>query len=378
MNNPLNKIKVLYALKSTKPSLNVIGDVDIKRKKFILNTLCLSIITFLFLLLILSIYSSIENKVDYINLSSIIIFLSMTVGIISLLLSQKGKILLSSLIILSLIYSCVLYGSFHWGADLPTVLISLFIIVLMSGILISSKAGLICAIMLSTHLLFFNYMESNKIIKIDYNWKKDFFNKIDVIEYSSLLIFASIFSWLGNNQLEKSLKRSREAEAKIQIERNNLEIKVKERTEEIKNLQIDKINSMYRMVEFGRISSGLFHDIINPLTNITLNLSMLKTETTKDSLRLLIPSIKKIENLIQQSKKHMTIDKTYTFFDIKKEILSVIELLKSKSNKNMVKMITIIDKDEKIYGSQALFSHIIMNLVSNGIDSHNQKNEIKK
>jgi signal transduction histidine kinase len=369
----VKKIYLMYRIIKTKKFIGNVKNEEVKRKMVILNTLSLSIITFLILLLILSIYSSFKNTSVYINLSSGIIFLSILLSIISFLLSQKGRILLSSFIILTLIYGCIFYGSIKWGVDLPTVLIALFIVVLMSGILINSKAGLVCAIIFSIHLSCFNYMTNNHLIKIDYNWKKDFFNTLDVIEYSSLLIFASVFSWLSNSQLEKSLKRSRNAEIKIQTEKDNLEIKVKERTEEIKNMQIDKINSMYRMVEFGRISSALFHDIINPLTNITLSLSTLKVNDAKNSIELLIPSIKKIENLIQQSKKHIKIDKTYSIFNVKKEILSVTDILKSKLNKNMVKIIIKTHPNIELYGSQTLFSHIIMNLLSNGIDSHDDK-----
>jgi len=198
-------------------------------------------------------------------------------------------------------------------------------------------------------------------------------NQIDVIEYSSLLIFVAFFSWISNNQLEKSLRRSRMAEARLQTERDNLEIKVQERTEEIKNLQIEKINSMYRMVEFGRISSGLFHDIMSPLTNISLNLQMLKIEEVKETIKHLIPSIRKMEDIILKSRKHIKIDSTYTLFDVRKEIQSVVEILKSKAVKNNVHI--LLSKKNfniEVYGSITFFSHIIMNLISNAIDSHDQ------
>jgi len=61
----------------------------------------------------------------------------------------------------------------------------------------------------------------------------------------------------------------------------------------------------------------------------------------------------------------------YTTFSITEEMRSVVAILKSKGMKNNVKIILSKGNfDLKIYGSQTLFSHIIMNLVSNGIDSH--------
>jgi signal transduction histidine kinase len=373
INNLLKKITDIYYFAKYKLFFDDTSFEDLKRKKFILNILCLSMVAFFSLLLILSVYSFLQNTEKYSGVSAIVIIIFIAISLLSFWFSKIGRPLWGSLLVLSLIYACILYGSIHWGADLPTVLIALFITVLISGILINSKAGLICAILLSVHLWLFKYAASNKIVSINYDWKDGVFNQIDVIEYSSLLIFASLFSWLSNNQLEKSLVRSREAEKRLQMERDNLETKVVERTEEIKTLQIDKINSMYRMVEFGRISSGLFHDIMSPLTNISLNLQILKTEEVKETLTYLIPSIKKMETLIQQSKKHLKIDTNYTVFNIQQEILSVIEILKSKAIKSQTRIIlSKKHRDAELYGSQTLFSHIIMNLLSNGVDAHSK------
>lgn len=350
-------------------------DEDTKRKKHILNVLSLSMLSFYIFLLIISIYSIYAVKSGYSGTPTLILFLFFIITLLALIFSKQNKVYLSSYILLSLIYFCILYGSVHWGADLPTVLISLFITVLMTGILINSKAGLICAIILSVHLSVFNYIERLNLLNVDTEWKKYSFNQDDVIEYSLLLIFASIFSWLSNNQLEKSLHRSRNAEKKLKEERDNLDIEVANRTQEIKKLQIDKINSMYRLVEFGRISSGLFHDIMTPLTDININLQMLKIEEAKETIGAIIPSIKKIDNLIHQSKKHMRIDSENTIFCIKEEILSVIDILESKSKRSHVKIsLSKRNTDIKINNSQTLFSHIIMNLVSNGIDSYEEMN----
>lgn len=40
-------------------------------------------------------------------------------------------------------------------------------------------------------------------------------------------------------------------------------------------MQSEKISQLYRLAEFGRISAGIFHDLINPLTAISLNLEQI-------------------------------------------------------------------------------------------------------
>lgn len=348
------------------------GDYDIVRKK-ILETLCVSSVTFLialFFIYLSSLYDNGKNKIEEI----LIIFASILVNIASFIFNRRGKILTSGLLISTLLYGCILYGSLHWGVELPTVLILLFILVIITGTLIDYKTGLIVLLGLSVHMEIFYYFEKNNIIITDNSWKKYYFDADDMFKYSIILIFALIFSWLSNKHLEKAFKKAEIAELKLREETSNIEKRVTERTEEIKNLQLDKINSMYRLVEFGRISSGLFHDIINPITDISLNLQLLNTEEVSKTLQYLIPSIKKMEKIIHQSKKHIRITDGVEKFDINNEILSTIEMLSSKSRQKSIKILMSKKSiNETIYGSEALFSHVITNIISNAIDSFEQQ-----
>lgn len=347
---------------------------DLKRKKLILNTLCLSVLSFLILLIILYTYSILSTERDYNNIL-LILFLYFIVTVIAFVLGRKDKTRASALVLIISMYTCILYGSCLFGIDLPTILLAIFIIVLISGILLDSKSGIVTAILLSIHLFIFNYMERYNIININNTWKFGGMEVDDVIEYSFLLLFAAIISWLNNIQLYKTLDRSKKAEERLIEERNTLDIKVQQKTEEIKKMQIEKINSMYRMVEFGRISSGLFHDIITPLTNINLNVQNLKSTEAEQTLKYLIPSVKKMDLLIQQAKKQIKTDHTIENFCIQNEILSTMELLKSKAIKYNVKLILIENKNSSyINASKTLFSHIITNLISNALDSYIYKN----
>ncbi len=345
---------------------------DIKRKKLILNTLCLSIFVFLFLLITISSYSLLREKSDYDGIPIIILFLYLFFVFLAFYLYRKNRIKLSSSIIIGLLYGCICYGSYKFGIDLPTVILAMFILVSITGILINSKLGIFVSFLMSIHMLIFNYIERNNLLSINNGWKFEDLAVDDVIEYSFLLIFAAVISWLNNIQLHKSLKRSRDAEKQLQQEKDSLDIQVKEKTEEIKKMQIEKINSMYRLVEFGRISSGLFHDIITPLTNVILNIKEIKNPSAEDTLKHLAPSIKRMDLLIQQAKKQIRTDHGIENIYVHNEIHNVLELLKSKALKNNIRLVFEKNKQDgrTINGSPVLFSHIITNLVSNAIDSY--------
>ncbi len=62
-----------------------------------------------------------------------------------------------------------------------------------------------------------------------------------------------------------------------------LEIRVQERTEDIRRMQIEKMSQLYRFAEFVKLSSGFFHDIMNHLAVLFLNLENLEDINKKTS-----------------------------------------------------------------------------------------------
>ena len=83
---------------------------------------------------------------------------------------------------------------------------------------------------------------------------------------------AEVIAWLSNREIEKSLKRARRSEAALKVERDALEITVEARTRQLREAQADQLSQLYRFAEFGQISSGLFHDLVNPLNAMSLNM----------------------------------------------------------------------------------------------------------
>ena len=91
-------------------------------------------------------------------------------------------------------------------------------------------------------------------------------------------------AWLSNTEIEKALHRALGSERDLAKERDSLEIKVAERTQELQQAQTEQLIQQYRFIAFGRIAAGLFHDLASPLTSVSLNLENIREESESDSV----------------------------------------------------------------------------------------------
>jgi len=265
---------------------------------------------------------------------------------------------------------------YQWGVDVSASLLFYAIIIVMAGILINARFAFITVFIIGVTIAVTAYLQSIGAVIPNRYWTTDHWRTTDVIVTSFLFMIIATVSWLSNREIEKSLARARKSEAELKEERDSLEAKVEERTLELKAEQMKQISQLYRFAEFGKLSSGFFHDIINPLTVASLNMAQIKNEHTREieGVKFYFDkaavAIKRMENFIIAVRKQMANQKTETLFSLQKEINSVIQILDYKIKKANVKIIFVSSKDIVIYGDPTKFSQIILNLITNAIDSY--------
>jgi two-component system C4-dicarboxylate transport sensor histidine kinase DctB len=213
-------------------------------------------------------------------------------------------------------------------------------------------------------------------------WRNEKNEIADMIAYAILLIIIATIVWLFLREIEHSLNRARYSEALLRAERDSLEIKVETRTQELLVLEAEKMEQLYRLAEFGRLSSGIFHDLINPLTAVALNLEQIKTETdnkivsAKSYLSQALLATNKMEGLISSIKKQIARENSISFFSLNKEIEQTIQILSYKIRRSQVNLNFKADKEIILEGDALKFSQIITNLLANAIEAC-EETEIK-
>lgn len=367
--------KIVFSLKAQ--------DEDIRRREFILNLIIIGTLLLVAWSNIIILCSTIVGKSEE-NYIDLIPFTLLTLSFVGLyIISRLGEIKVASYILIILYLSGIIYGTARWGVTLPAVILSYALLITITAILISSRAGLIMVGISIIAIVGFGYEEV--VLKIIPDWRIEKITFFDIAEYSVILIIIGLISWLSSKEIEKSLKRARQSEKELRAERDSLEITIAERTKELEQAQAEKVSQLYRFAEFGRLSSGLFHDIINPLTALNLNVTAINNSIhpdvaiVKENLTHALLASKRMETLISTITKQIRPEDSNTKFSVKTVVEELLILFSHRSKLLHLTITYKIPENIYIVGNPFKFQQVITNLLSNSFDSYENYHEaIKK
>lgn len=352
-------------------------DEDSRRREFILNIIILSS---LFLSLTAAIFATI-HKIQYGgSYAGIPIKLPFFIFIIFLsiyLLSRHGYSKISSLLLIVIYFIPTTYSIYAWGIDLPEALLAYALIITMAGILIGAKYSLLITVIISSTIVLFGYLQNNSLTHPDLYWKKEMLKIEDAIVIVATMIVIMAISWLSSREIEKSLERARQSEAELQKERDSLEIKVVERTRELRELQAEKMLQVHRFAEFGKMAGGLFHDLVNPLTAALLSVDEFKRKYGAElkekrlDLEKILRNVNRMKIFTEAARKQMQNQDLKGEFSPTEEITMAVDTLSYKARGAKVNLVFAPQKNiSKIYGNQIKFYRLMCDLISNAIDSY--------
>lgn len=352
---------------------------DTARKEFILNILLIGLI-------ILSIPAVINNFIKFVfvigyhGANPLITGTILFVFCFLLLLSRLGKSRISSLIFILLLLAINLSITYRWGPDLGEALLIYSLVIVMTGILIDSKAAFFVSLISGGVILLLSYLKIQGIYHSDDRWRFEMLHFADTVIQAITLGIIALVSWLFNREMERALRRAWRSEAAVEKQRDKLEVTVEKRTKELKLAQAEKLAQLYRFAQFGRMASGLFHDLVNPLNLVSLNLDILsrrskrvgqqKLSDIKVLLNRAVDGIRRLENFVQAARRQVQHQEAPQTFSLANEITQVIQMLEHKAKKSHVKISLKLSKDIKMFGNSMKFSQLITNLVLNAIDAY--------
>lgn len=352
------------------------------RKEYILNIILNTIILLITIGLLIIVFRNLfyfTGSYQQQSLPIIAVLLILSVFIFLRFLSYWGKRLISAHLLITILYLLAAYMGYRWGIDLPAEILFYVIIIVISGILIGSKMSFVNTALIAITLIVTKSLNDRGIIITDRTWINDPWGKSDIIMATIIFFVIATVLWLFNRELERS-------EKELEQERDLLEIRVEEKTKELKITQAKEMERFYRLVEFGKISGGLFHDLVNPLTALTLNINKIKLdnenhsyfEKIKDEINQSMKASQKMKDFIISVRKQISFQEEKLLFSINKEIEEVMEILNYQLKENKIDLFFEADKNITIFGNPIKLNRVITNLISNAIDatdnSKTQKN----
>jgi signal transduction histidine kinase len=352
---------------------------DAKRREFILNVLLTTSVA-------LSFYSGVSAFLDknffdrgvYNGVPPLLLFGISSVFAILFLLSRKGYVRFSSWVLVVLFGLSATYASFTWGADLPWSLLTYAFLIVITGVLLGVRSSMAVTFIIVTIIFLISYLQTHGQLTPLRYWRGELYTMSDATVTAALCIAIAVVSWLFSREIERSLKRARASEAALKEERDLLEIKVRERTRELERLQIEKMAQVNRFAKFGRLASGFFHDLMSPLSALSINLERLKTtpgqamDDVRGHLDAAMKTTQRMEDFIVAIKKQIQNPGAVAPFCLNTEIEDAIRVISYRAQKANVRI--RFSSPENVYtvGSPIKFTQIVTNLLGNALDASDE------
>lgn len=201
-------------------------------------------------------------------------------------------------------------------------------------------------------------------------------NFANIAGIAVILLMIVFISWLFNREINDYIAQLQESQQMLQEERDLLETKVAERTEQLQAEQAEKMAEFSRFAEFGRLAQGLFHDLLNPLTALSLNLKEIKKGNEKNLAELsdyiegATAAATNMEKLIDSTRNYFQHRAAKTSFSLENELESIYKIMHFKAERAGVEMVFQKDEDIKISGNKTRFSQLLSNLILNAIEAY--------
>ncbi len=344
-------------------------DEDLYRREFILNIILGSSIILLTISTLLVVYNTLRLGQAYAGIPWYAIAGILAVFASLLILSRKGLHKISSYVLICIYLLSISTAIYLWGPDLPTALLSYALVIVIASILISTNFGFLVTIVISTIVTLLSYFESILLLRPSLEWKIETLGIYDGIAFAAIFSMIMIVSWLSNREIERSLQRARRSEQALKAERDSLEMRVERRTEELHHLQLQRVTELLHFAELGKLATGFFHDLMNPLTALTLAVEQFditktsnKNVMTEQLDRALLAS-KRVGELITALRHYGTLTTELQILSLNAELRRITNLLDFEARKYQIKLELQATQEITLSINPYTFYNIIHNLI---------------
>lgn len=293
-------------------------------------------------------------------------------------LGRSGKTTLSAWLLIITYTLPTMFCFYQWGADLPAAILMTVLIMMLAGIFLGLKSALVVAIAFASSMIVFSYLQVNQLIALDSNWRQQSHQLADALAYILIIGIIFLLAAIIVRENKKALAKADQAAQDLQQERDQLEIKVMERSRAIIAMRREKLEQLQTLASIGQLSGGIFHDIINPLNVVSLNLEQLNTNegpdlsTPRNYIHQALKATRRINDLVASVNSCLRRQNQEQDFYVKKEIAYIKQVLENRTRIQNINININCQEDIKIKGGTSRFGQIMMNLLTNALDACTQ------
>lgn len=193
-------------------------------------------------------------------------------------------------------------------------------------------------------------------------------------------LFIAFICWLSNREIERKTENCSQLKKDLEAEKDLLKIRIAQVTKDLREAQQNEVKHLAQLANFGKLSGGFFHELANPLTAISLNMDEVNQacqgnpiwEKFGTNVERSVMAAKKMGNFLSSIRKQIAKKDEKSLFSLNHEIEEVLEILEQKARKNKVSLVFKCDNNILLFNSQVRFHQLVINLISNAIDSYSE------
>lgn len=346
------------------------GDEDAQRREYILNivllgSIALSLAAVITVLIFMLPFVGREHGAGLgFMLIPLFVFSALYV------ISRRNYSRASAYALVFIYFLLGIYTMAAWGLLLGKSILLFVLLIVMASVLISTRFAFVMTGLSSLTLLGIAYLLSRNIIHPDLYWIRNAGGWDDAVTYIFLLSVITLVTWLSNREIEHSLERARASETALAHERDALEVKVQERTRALQEAQQAELSRLYQTAEFGRLATGLVHDLVTPLTTVSVNLEQLENRDQSQLVKRAKAGVRWMERYIQALRKQAQRQGELTEFRPAKEIELISHFFSQRARTANVSISVTCPPDLTLFGDPTKFHQAVTNLVANALDAY--------
>lgn len=258
-----------------------------------------------------------------------------------------------------------------WGISTPIGLLLFSLVIILAGILLAARYAIFAAVLSGTILLGSQTAATLGWYQPNTSWMVSSPSYGDALAYSAMFIMLALISWLYNREMNRVLANVKRTEAALLQQKATLKLRVKERTRDLRHVQLQEMRRMYHFANLGQLGVTLLHDLANHLTALTLSIEGLEDKQPSKELGRAHQIIHYLSDTVESTRRRLHGEAQKQTFDIVRKVSETIDFLHYKAVQNSVE----IDwkssiKSWKYTGDPESFGQVIAILTSNAIDAY--------
>lgn len=257
----------------------------------------------------------------------------------------------------------------QWGLNIPFGILMFGLVIVVGGTLLGSRHALYSAAFACLTVISIQIGVDTRVLTPT----SDDARFGEVVGYCIGFTILALISWLFGRQVERSLTRALQAEAALKQEKAMLKVRVRERTLQLRKIQVEELQQMYNFAEIGQLSTSLLHDLANYLTVLTLEIESLRSKQHTAAIERTKHIIEHLDAMVDSVRDRLQGTVQTSDFNIADQTNEVVQFMRYKAGDVNARLDWQVPTDRKDYqhnGDPIRFSQVVTVLVTNAIDAY--------